>query len=314
MAVTISTAEFARDLHMTECVKAREDFFITSSDINLPGLQFTGYYVHFMADRVQLVGNAEMFYLMELSPEVRRTRMEEFFQHENIPLIVIARGHGAPDEMAENARRSNVPVVCTPLTTTRASHVVTHYLDMKLAPTITRHGVLVDVYGVGILLLGESGVGKSETALELIKRSHRLVADDVVDIRRVADDRLVGKAPELTRHLMEIRGIGLIDVRYMYGVGAVIQEKSIDLVIDLEMWNEKKEYDRLGMEDNFVSILGVNITHITIPVRPGRNLAIIVEVAARNFRLKRLGYHTAKEFDRRLMDHMAPSQQAGYDE
>lgn len=301
--ILIGVREFADQLGMTVSVPGRAQFDIDTSDINLPGLQFAGHFMHFAHDRVQLAGNAEMTLINELDENTVRKRMQKFFSYQ-IPLIVIARGYKAPEPMAVEAKKAGVPILRSPITTTKCSHKISNYLDHKLAPVITRHGVLIDVYGVGVMLTGESGIGKSETALELIKRGHRLVADDVVELKRVNDTRLTGTAPELVRHLMELRGIGIIDVRHMYGVGSVMVEKSVDLVIELEDWDDKKLYDRLGLEDVFTSILDVKIQKILMPVRPGRNLAIIVEVAARNFRLKKMGYNAAVEFDRRLRAQM----------
>ena len=205
-----------------------------------------------------------------------------------------------PDYLVECAVMYNRPVFRSQLVTTNLISRLTSYLSSALAPRITRHGVLVDVYGAGVFLMGESGIGKSETALELIKRGHRLVADDAVEIKKVAENRLIGEAPELIRHFMEIRGIGIIDIKAMYGVGAVINNKPLDIVIYMENWDNNKEYDRLGLVEEYIEILGVKLPKIVLPVRPGRNLAIIVEVAARNWRLKNMGYHAARELDNRL--------------
>lgn len=295
--------EFADELGMTVSVPGRPTFEVDTSDINLPGLQFAGHFTHFANNRVQLAGNAEMAFLAEIDNQTMEKRMNRFFEND-IPVLVVARGHKIPAEMAAAAKKQGVPILRHPATTTKCSHRISNYLDQKLAPTVSRHGVLVDVYGVGIVLMGESGIGKSETALELVKRGHRLVADDVVEMRRVNENRIVGTSPELVRHLMELRGIGIIDVRTMYGIGAVMLEKSIELIIELEDWDDSKSYDRLGLEDETINVLDVELTRILMPVRPGRNLAIIVEVAAMNFRLKRLGYNAAIEFDRRLRAEM----------
>ncbi len=300
---TISVRKFAQALGMTISVPARSHFDIELSDINLPGLQFAGYFIHFAFDRIQLVGNAEMTFLKELDDATVRERMEAFFSYK-IPLVIIARGHETPPIMAEIAAREGVPVLNSTLTTTKCSHRIVSYLDRLLAPTCSRHGGLLDVYGVGIMFIGESGIGKSETALELVKRGHRLVADDVVELTRVNETRLIGTSPPLVRHLMEIRGIGIIDIRHMYGVGAVILEKSVDIVIELENWVEHKHYDRLGLDENFIRILDVSIPRLLMPVRPGRNLAVIVEAAVRNHRAKLMGYNAAEEFDRRLQVEM----------
>ena len=300
---TIKVEEFARRLNLSIDNIGTGSFEISNSEINLPGLQFAGSFAHFAYQRVQLVGNAEMSFYNDLDGEIQNERMKELFKYP-MPAIVIARGHETPSPMLEQARKNSVPILRSGRTTTRCSHIISNYLDGILAPSVRRHGVLVDVYGVGIMLTGESGIGKSETALELIKRGHRLVADDVVDLRRVNETRIVGTSPELVRYLMELRGIGIIDVRNIYGVGAVMLEKSIELIIELEDWIENKHYDRLGMDEFYIDILGVNIPKIEMPVRPGRNLAIIVEVAARNFRLKKMGYNAAVEFDKRLHEEM----------
>ena len=218
----------------------------------------------------------------------------------DMPCIVVCRGMQVPREMLETATRHNIPLLRTSEETTRFTYLTINFLNRELAPHVTRHGVLVDVHGVGVLITGDSGVGKSEVALELVRRGHQLCADDVVDICRVTENRLVGECPEMVRHFMEIRGIGLIDIRAMYGIGAVIRSKSIDMVIHMEHWDSKKEYDRLGLNEETTTILDVKVPYQVMPVRPGRNLAIIVEVAARNLSLKRMGYSAAKEMDRRL--------------
>ena len=301
--ITINVEDFAKELKLTVLNEGRGSLAVDSSDLNRPGLQFSGFFVHFAFGRIQLMGNSEIHYLKELESEVLEERLEMFMSY-NVPALILARGWTPMPELMEAAKRHNVPVFRSDRTTTKISHATTNYLERMLAPRITRHGVLLDVYGVGVMLMGESGLGKSEAALEMIKRGHRLVADDVVEITRVTENRLSGTAPELTRHLMEIRGIGLIDVRYMYGVGAIIMEKSIDIVIELELWKEGKAYDRLDMDEETIDILGVSVPRILMPVRPGRNMAIVIEVAARNFRLKRMGYDAAKEFDKRWLSQL----------
>jgi HPr kinase/phosphorylase len=272
---------------------------IKTSDINRPGLQFAGFFDYFAVERLQVIGMAEMSYLDRLDSELRNYRLDRFFQHD-IPCVLITRNMDVPDYLLEAAKKYGCPVLRSKKVTTNIIHKMTNYLDSKLAPRVTQHGVLIDVYGEGVFLMGESGIGKSETALELVKRGHRLVADDAVEIKKVAENRLIGEAPELIRHLMEIRGIGIIDIKAMYGVGAVINNKPIDLVVYLEFWDNNKEYDRLGLVEEHIEILGVQLPKIVLPVRPGRNLAIIVEVAARNWRLKKMGYHAAQELDNRL--------------
>ena len=277
----------------------REEWDIQSADINRPGMQFCGFYEFFAFERPQVIGKVEMTYLENMEPEARRSMFKTYFSYE-IPCVICCRGMKPPADLLEAAAARNIAVLQTSKTTTKFSFDAISYLNRELAPHVTHHGVMVDVYGVGVLITGESGVGKSETALELIKRGHSLVADDVVDICRVSDTRLIGECPAMIRHFMEIRGMGIIDIRAMYGVSAVAVSKSIDMVIHLEPWVEGKEYDRLGLEDDYITILGVKVPQLVTPVRPGRNLAIIIEVAARNLSLKRLGYSAARELDRRL--------------
>ncbi len=284
----------------------REELTIETPDLNRPGMQFCGFYEYFASERPQVIGKVEMTYLESLDPDVRESVLETYMSYD-LPCIIVCWEMIPPKELLHKAKAHDIPVFQSKHKTTKFSMQASTYLSRCLAPHITRHGVLVDVYGVGVLLTGESGVGKSEAALELVKRGHQLVADDVVDICRVADDRLVGEAPEMVRHFMEIRGIGIIDIRAMYGVGSVIISKSIDMAIHMEKWDSKKEYDRLGLEEEVVKILDVEIPFQIMPVRPGRNLAIIIEVAARNLSLKRLGYSAAHELDRRLKETIAQS-------
>jgi len=272
---------------------------IKVTDINRPGMQFCNFYEYFAYERPQVIGKVEMTYLETLEPDKRRAVLEKYMSYE-LPCIVVCWGMQVPRELLEIATRQNIPVLRSNEQTTRFTFLAINYLNRELAPHVTRHGVLVDVHGVGILITGESGVGKSEVALELVRRGHQLCADDVVDICRVSENRLVGECPEMVRHFMEIRGIGLIDIRAMYGIGAVIRSKSIDMVIHMEHWDSKKEYDRLGLNEETTTIMDVKVPYQVMPVRPGRNLAIIVEVAARNLSLKRMGYSAAREMDRRL--------------
>ncbi|MBQ6950987.1 MAG: HPr kinase/phosphorylase [Clostridia bacterium] len=282
---------------------SREEWDIPSVELNRPGLQFVGFYEHFAYERPQVVGLVEMTYLESLSEEERKTRLEQYFSYP-IPCVIFCRGMLPPGDIVTLAKAHDVALLRSEEMTTKFTVNAMNYLNRVLAPRSTMHGVLVDVYGVGILITGESGVGKSETALELVKRGHQLVADDVVDISKVNDKRLVGESPETIRHFMEIRGIGIIDIRAMYGIGSVMMSRSIDLVIHLEHWKEKKAYDRLGLSEDFTTIMDVRIPQVVLPVRPGRNLAIIIEVAARNFSLKKMGYSAAKELDRRLNEMM----------
>ncbi len=301
----IQAKDFAESLQLKELSPStRKEWDIRTTDLNRPGMQFCGFYEYFAYERPQVIGKVEMTYLEALEPEARRKMLKTYFSY-NLPCVVVCRGMTPPADLIEEALLRDIAVYQTNMVTTKFTFSAINFLNRRLAPRITRHGVLVDVYGVGVLLTGESGVGKSEAALELVKRGHQLVADDVVDICRVSDDRLTGEAPEMVRHFMEIRGIGIIDIRAMYGVGSVIVNKTIDLVMHMEQWNENKEYDRLGLTEETITILGVKVPHQIMPVRPGRNLAIIIEVAARNLSLKRLGYSAAHELDRRFTDMIA---------
>jgi len=270
-------------------------------DLNRPGMQFCGFYEFFAFERPQLIGKVEMAYLDRQLPEERSKILDKYFSYP-VPCVIICRSLVPPAEFLEAARKHDVPVYSSSLVTSKFTALAINYLNRCLAPHVTRHGVLLDVYGVGVFLSGRSGVGKSEAALELIKRGHQLVADDVVDICRISDDRLIGTCPEKIRHLMEIRGIGVIDVKAMYGIGAVAISKTIDLIIELETWDENKPYDRIGILEDETEIMGVHVPHQTMPIKPGRNLAIIVEVAARNLSLKRSGYNAAKELSAMFQD------------
>ncbi len=301
----IQAQDFAQALQLTELSPStRKEWDIRTTDLNRPGMQFCGFYEYFAYERPQVIGKVEMTYLESMEPDARRKMLKAYFGY-NLPCVVVCRGMTPPADLIEEARARDIVVYQSQMVTTKFTFNAINYLNRRLAPRVTRHGVLVDVYGVGVLLTGESGVGKSEAALELVKRGHQLVADDVVDICRVSDERLTGEAPEMVRHFMEIRGIGIIDIRAMYGVGSVIVNKTIDLVMHMEQWDEHKEYDRLGLTEETITIMGVKVPHQIMPVRPGRNLAIIIEVAARNLSLKRLGYSAAHELDRRLMDMIA---------
>ncbi len=301
----IQAKDFAESLQLKELSpSSRKEWDIRTTDLNRPGMQFCGFYEYFAYERPQVIGKVEMTYLEALDPETRRKMLKTYFSY-NLPCVVICRGMTPPPDLIEEAALRDIVVYQTNMVTTKFTFSAINFLNRCLAPRITRHGVLVDVYGVGVLLTGESGVGKSEAALELVKRGHQLVADDVVDICRVNDERLTGEAPEMVRHFMEIRGIGIIDIRAMFGVGSVIVNKTIDIVMHMEQWNENKEYDRLGLTEETITILGVKVPHQIMPVRPGRNLAIIIEVAARNLSLKRLGYSAAHELDRRMSDMIA---------
>jgi len=285
--------------NVTNC-KTLDNILVTTPDVNRPGLQLAGYLEYFGPDRIQIIGMVETAYLASLTPEDRYKKLDAFFQ-QGFPCVIIARGLEIFPEMMEVSQKYNIPLLRTNEITSNFLSNIIRYLNLQLAPRVTKHGVLVEVYGEGILILGESGVGKSETALELVKRGHRLIADDVVEIRRVSDTTLLGTAPDIIRHFIEIRGIGILDVKNLYGVGSVKVIESISLIINLELWDNNKTYDRLGLSDEYTEILGIKIPSLTIPVRPGRNLAIIVEVAAINKRQKSMGYNAAKVLHERLM-------------
>lgn len=272
---------------------------IVVSDISRPGLELAGYFDFYPAERLQLLGKTELTFFNSLSATIRQERMEQLCT-ELTPCIVVSRNIEVPEELVQASERNQVPVIQSPMQTTRLSSRLTNYLEGELAPRTAVHGVLVDVYGVGVLIVGKSGVGKSETALELVKRGHRLVADDSVEIRQEDDNRLVGKSPELIKHLLEIRGLGIINVMTLFGAGAIRNFKRITVVINLEIWDDDKQYDRLGLDEEKMKIIDTEVPKITIPVRPGRNLAIIIEVAAMNFRLKRMGFDAAQQFDEKL--------------
>ncbi|WP_456273344.1 HPr(Ser) kinase/phosphatase [Bacillus sp. AK031] len=274
---------------------------IVTSDISRPGLEMAGYFNYYPAERIQLLGKTELSFLEKLDDTQRKSRMDQLCT-DITPGIIISRDMVIPNELIEASNRNDVPVMRTPMKTTRFSSRLTNYLESKLAPTTAIHGVLVDIYGVGVLITGKSGVGKSETALELVKRGHRLVADDCVEIRQEDMDTLVGSSPELIEHLLEIRGLGIINVMTLFGAGAVRSYKRITLCINLELWDKTKQYDRLGLEEEKMKIIDTDITKLTVPVRPGRNLAVIIEVAAMNFRLKRMGVNAAEQFTNRLSD------------
>ncbi|QXM06485.1 HPr(Ser) kinase/phosphatase [Crassaminicella indica] len=297
----VTIDELIKDLQLEVIYRPeKEEINIRETDINRPGLQLAGFYKYFAYERVQVVGKVEWTYFDSICKEVRKKRAEKLFSHP-VPCVVIARDLGIHNECLEAAEKFGRPLLRTKISTTKFISQLTNYLEDKLAPVITRHGVLVDVYGIGILIMGESGIGKSETALELIKRGHRLVADDAVEIKKKDNDSLEGSAPEVIRHFMELRGIGILDIQHLYGVGAVRDKKKIELVIEMENWSPDKQYDRLGMDEEFIEILGVNVYKITIPIKPGRNLAMIIEAAARNHRQKRMGYNAAEILNNRLI-------------
>ena len=278
-----------------------EGIEISSPDINRPALQLAGYFEHFACERVQIIGYVEYTYLKSLEREEKLKNYERFMSSK-IPCVIYASRTEPDEDMYEMARKYNKPLLFSNRMTSPLMAEVIRWLNVELAPCISIHGVLVDVYGEGILIMGESGIGKSEAALELIKRGHRLITDDVVEIHKVSDDTLVGTSPEITRHFIELRGIGIIDVKTLYGVESVKETQNIDLVIKLEEWDKDKEYDRLGLKEEYTEFLGNKVVCHSIPIRPGRNLAIIVESAAVNHRQKKMGYNAAQELYRRVQE------------
>ena len=281
-----------------------DDIDITLSTLNRPSLQLAGYFGHFDYERVQLLGNTECDYLESLDESVRNERVDKVCSYKS-PCMIFAKSHVPSELFLERAKKYGVPCFGTDMFTADIMSDVTLWLKEELAPTITIHGVLMDVFGEGLLITGESGIGKSEAALELVKRGHRLVSDDVVQMKRINDDTLVGTAPDITRYLIEMRGIGVIDVKALYGVEAVKDSQEIDLEIHLEEWDKDKDYDRLGLNDNYKEYLGTQIVYHGVPVRPGRNLAVICETAAVNRRQKKMGYNAAEELYRRVQENLA---------
>lgn len=274
---------------------------ITTCDISRPGMEMAGYFNYYPAKRVQLLGKTELTFFAQLSDDHKRDRMVRLCTYDT-PAIIISRGLDVPQQLIDASTKVGVPVMRSTLTTTGLSSILSNYLEGKLAPITAVHGVLIDIYGLGVLITGSSGIGKSETALDLVRRGHRLVADDSVEIRQEHNGALVGRAPELIRHLLEIRGLGIINVMTLFGAGAVRQFKRVALVVHLEIWNQKKTYDRLGLDEDTLTIFNTDLVRLTVPVRPGRNLAVIVEVAAMNFRLKRMGINAAQDFSDRLSE------------
>lgn len=277
---------------------------ITTSDLSRPGIELAGFLDYYPAERIQLIGKTELTFTEKLTDSEKQLRFEQLCT-DITPGIIICRGLDIPNELIEASEKEAVPLLRTKQKTTRFSGLLTNFLESKLAPTTAVHGVLVDVYGVGVLITGKSGVGKSETALELVKRGHRLVADDCVEIRQEDENTLVGTSPELIEHLLEIRGLGIMNVMTLFGAGAVRSFKRISVVMDLELWDQKKQYDRLGLDEEKMKIIDTELTKLTIPVRPGRNLAVIIEVAAMNFRLKQMGVNAAEQFTNRLAEQMS---------
>ena len=279
--------------------KDASEILIDENDVTRPGLQLMGFYEYFNPERMQIIGKMEFAYLSTIDEATRYQRLDMLLS-QHIPALIISRELPYFSEMLELAKKYEVPLLRSKESTSNIIAGLIAFLNMNLAPRITRHGVLIEIYGEGVFITGESGVGKSETAIELVKRGHRLVADDAVEIRKVSNDSLMGSSPDNIRHFLELRGIGIINARRLFGIGAVKNTEKIELVVEMELWNPEKIYDRMGVDTQYVSILGVKVPSLTIPVKPGRNLAVILEVAAMNNRQKKMGYNAATE----LLDHL----------
>ncbi|MDR0821723.1 MAG: HPr(Ser) kinase/phosphatase [Oscillospiraceae bacterium] len=282
-----------------------ENIHIKTADVNRPGLQLAGFYEYYDNSRIQIAGKAEFAYMEQKPIDERVDAFDDFFSTKP-PVFIVTRGMEIFPEIYTVAAHYEVPLFRSASPTSEFTAKLIHFLGIKLAPRITRHGVLIEVYGEGVLIIGDSGVGKSEAAIELVKRGHRLVADDAVEIRRTSDITLVGSSPDNIRHFLELRGIGIINARQLFGMGAIKIDEEIDLVAGLELWDSSKMYDRMGVDNRFISILGVKVPHVTIPVKPGRNIAVILEVAAMNNRQKKMGYNAAQDLLERLGTSMEP--------
>ncbi|MDD6208581.1 MAG: HPr(Ser) kinase/phosphatase [Clostridiales bacterium] len=303
--ISVGMTKLAEKMKLENMTKGvnLDDIQISQSDVNRPALQLAGFFDYFDASRLQIIGHVEYTYMNEVLEDKGLAMIEKIMTYK-VPGIVFCRNQEVSQELIELGNKYQVPIMKTATTTSDFMAEVIRWLNVELAPCISIHGVLVDVYGEGLLIMGESGIGKSEAALELIKRGHRLVSDDVVEIRKVSDETLIGTAPDITRHFIELRGIGIIDVKTLFGVESVKNTQSIDLVIKLEEWDKDAEYDRLGLEEQYTEFLGNKVVCHSIPIRPGRNLAIICESAAVNYRQKQMGYNAAKELYNRVTNNI----------
>ena len=312
---SVPLSQIAEALNLTEVYVAEnyKETNISTVEINRPGLELTGYLEFFDNKRIQVLGNTEFSYLGRYGPEAQKMVIDSIFSF-GPPAVIICRDIEPSNAILESAKLHKVSIFSTPQSTSDLTASLVQYLNKELAPRITRHGVLVEVYGEGCLLTGDSGVGKSETAIELIKRGHRLVADDAVEIRRTAQTTLYGQSPENIRHFIELRGIGIINARKLFGMGAIKLQEKIDMVINLEQWDSAKVYDRMGLDNEYMKILGVEVPTLTIPVKPGRNLAVIIEVAAMNNRQKKMGYNAAKELYTRVQNSLAKRREEDEDD
>ncbi len=300
-SIGVPLTEFIQHMHLQNVTPEinTDNIVITHPDVNRPALQLTGFFDYFDSERVQIIGFVEQQYIFTLDKERKRKMYDKLLSYK-LPCIVFARGQEPDEDMLEFANYYDIPCLISQKTTTDIMAEIIRWLKVRLAPCISIHGVLVDIYGEGVLITGDSGIGKSESALELVKRGHRLVSDDVVEIRKVSEQTLIGSAPDITKHFIEVRGIGIIDVKALFGVGSVKDTQQIDMVIQLEEWSREKEYDRLGLEDKYTEYLGNKVTCHVLPIRPGRNLAVICESAAVNHRQKKMGYNAAQELYNRV--------------
>ena len=307
-AYTVALSQIIKECQLKEIYVPKDatEILIDRAEINRPGLPLAGFFDHHEPGRIQIIGKVEYRYLLSLTKEERYKGIEDFLSH-GAAAVVFSSELEVFEEFISLCAKYKIPLLASSMGTSEFMAALISFLNVQLAPRITRHGVLVEVSGEGLLILGDSGVGKSETAIELVKRGHRLIADDAVEIKRVSSKTLVGSAPELIRHYIELRGIGIIDVRRIFGMGAVKSTEKIDLVVNLEPWEQGKFYERVGMETEYTDIMGVNVPSITIPVHPGRNMAIILEIAAMNNKQKKMGYNTAEEFNKRLMGQVSES-------
>lgn len=311
---TVSLANIIKELSLQTLFMPDDpnNILISSKDVNRPGLELTGFFEYFDSTRILIMGNTEFSFLSKFTENERYTIMKNIFMH-NPPAIIIAKNREPYPEIMKAAKKNNIPILRTSELTSSFIASLVSYMNVQLAPRVVRHGVLMEIYGQGVFIIGDSGVGKSETAIELIKRGHRLVADDAVQIRKVSDHCIIGSSPKNIRHFIELRGIGIINARSIFGMGSVKMTKDIDIVINLELWDNSKVYDRMGMDNEYTKILDIDIPIVTIPVKPGRNLAIIIEVAAMNNRQKKMGYNAAKELLENLgMDYSSDDTTSSY--
>lgn len=300
MSISVEELIKENDFEVIHQADNTRNVHLYSSEFNRPGLQLCGFYTKFVPDRIQIIGGAEWWYLEGLDPKVRAMRLKALFAHK-ITVMIVTRNQRIFPEMLMYAKEDNCTILRTPDSTSRAVNKLITYLERALAPSIRRHGILLDIYGVGVLITGESGIGKSETALDLIANGHKLIADDSVLIRKL-DNRLIGTSPKVTRHFMEIRGIGIIDVERLFGIGCIMEEKEVELVIELTPWDDFADYNRLGIEDEKIEILDKSVPAMEIPMRTGRNMSMIIEIATRNFKQKEMGYNAALALNQRVMD------------